>query len=150
MNWASSTIGAAKNSGVAAKVKSTDGAIGYVDFADATLATLKFAAVKNAAGTFITPSLAGATAAMAAAPVTADVTVTPMNSPGADAYPITSPTYIIVYATQTSHNQGAALKALLEYVLGTGQSKAAALNFAKLPDSLLAKATAQVAKIVIP
>jgi phosphate transport system substrate-binding protein len=150
VNWASSTIGAAKNSGVAAKVKSTNGAIGYVDFADATLAGLNTASVKNSAGTYVAPSLAGATAAMAAAPVTADVTVSPMNAPGADSYPITSPTYIIVYAKQTSHAQGTALKALLAYVLGTGQTKAAALHYAALPDSLATQAKAQLDKIQIP
>ena len=76
---------------------------------------------------------------MASAAVTADVTVSPMNAPGADAYPITSPTYIIVYEKQTDHDKGTALKALLEYVLGAGQSKAESLDFAKLPDALLAE-----------
>ena len=55
-----------------------------------------------------------------------------------------------MYQTQTNHAKGAALKALLEYVLSTGQSKASALNFAPLPPALLAKAKAQVDKIVIP
>jgi phosphate transport system substrate-binding protein len=150
VSWASTTIGANGNAGVAAKVKSTDGAIGYVDFSDATKSGLTFASVKNAAGTVVAPSLAGATAAMASAPVTPDVTVSPMNAPGADAYPITSPTYIIVYVNQTSHDKGTALKALLEYVLSTGQSKAAALDFAALPPALLTQAKAQLDKIVIP
>jgi phosphate transport system substrate-binding protein len=150
VNWASNTIGAAKNSGVAGKISGTEGAIGYVDFADATAASLKVASIKNSAGTFIAPSLAGATAAMAAATVSPDVTVSPMNASGAGSYPITSPTYILVYEKQTSHDKGTALKALLEYVLGTGQSKAAALNFAKLPDALLQKAKAQLDKIQIP
>jgi phosphate transport system substrate-binding protein len=150
VSWASTTIGASGNSGVAAKIKSSAGAIGYVDFADATQSGLKFASVKNAAGTVVAPTLAGATAAMDSAPVTADVTVSPMNAPGTDAYPITSPTYIIVYVNQSSHAKGAALKALLEYVLGPGQSKAAALDFAALPAALLTKAKAQLDKIVIP
>jgi phosphate transport system substrate-binding protein len=150
VSWASTTIGASGNSGVAAKIKSTGGAIGYVDFADATQTGLSLASVKNSAGTVVAPTLAGATAAMASATVTADVTVSPMNAPGADAYPITSPTYIIVYTTQTSHDKGEALKALLEYVLSTGQSKAAALDFAELPPALLTQAKAQVDKIVIP
>jgi phosphate transport system substrate-binding protein len=150
VNWATSTIGAEKNTGVADKIKSTEGAIGYVDFSDAKAAGLAFASVKNAAGKVVAPSLAGATAAMASAPISADVTVSPMNAPGADAYPITSPTYIIVYATQKDHAKGTALKALLEYVLGTGQDKAAGLDYAKLPDALLAKAKGQVTKIVVP
>ncbi|HEY5012812.1 MAG TPA: phosphate ABC transporter substrate-binding protein PstS [Acidimicrobiia bacterium] len=150
VNWASNTIGAAKNTGVAEKISSTDGAIGYVDFSDAKAANLTFASIKNAAGKVVAPTLAGATAAMASAPVTADVTVSPMNAPGTDAYPITSPTYMIVYENQTDHNKGTALKALLEYVLGAGQAKAESLDFAKLPDALLAKAKAQLDKIQIP
>jgi phosphate transport system substrate-binding protein len=150
VNWASTTIGAEKNTGVAGKIKSTDGAIGYVDFSDAKQAGLNFASVKNSAGTVVEPSLAGATAAMASAEVSADVTVSPMNAPGADAYPITSPTYIIVYDKQTDHNKGTALKALVTYVLGTGQAKAGELDFAKLPDALLTKAKAQLDKIQIP
>lgn len=150
VNWASNTIGAEKNTGVAEKIKGTDGAIGYVDFSDAKAAGLAFASIKNAAGTVVEPSLAGATAAMASAEVSADVTVSPMNAPGDDAYPITSPTYIIVYEKQTDHGKGTALKALLEYVLGAGQDKAESLDFAKLPAALLEKAKAQVSKIQIP
>ena len=150
VNWASSTVGAEKNTGVADKIKSTEGAIGYVDFSDAKAASLTFASIKNSAGKVVAPTLDGATAAMGSAEVTADVTVSPMNAPGADAYPITSPTYIIVYEKQVDHNKGTALKALLEYVLGAGQGKAADLDYAKLPDALLAKAKAQLDKIVIP
>jgi phosphate transport system substrate-binding protein len=150
VSWASTTIGASGNAGVAAKIKATSGAVGYVDFADATQTGLTFASVKNAAGQVVAPSLAGATAAMDSAAVTAAVTVSPMNAPGATAYPITSPTYIIVYEKQTSHDKGAALKALLEYVLGPGQATAASLDFAALPAALLAKAKAQLDKIQIP
>jgi phosphate transport system substrate-binding protein len=150
VSWASTTIGANGNAGVAAKVKSTSGAVGYVDFADATKTGLTFASVKNSAGTVVAPSLAGATAAMASATVTPAVTLSPMNAPGSDAYPITSPTYLIVYVNQGSYATGTALKALLEYVLSTGQSKAAALDFAELPPAQLAMARAQVDKIVVP
>ena len=150
VNWPTNTIGADKNTGVADKVKATDGAIGYVDYSDAVATELALASIKNAAGKVVEPTLEGATAAMASAEVSADVTVSPMNAPGADAYPITSPTYIIVYEKQTDHNKGTALKALLTYVLGAGQDKAEELDFAKLPDELLAKAKAQLDKIQIP
>ena len=101
------------NAGVAQTVSSTDGAIGYVDFSDAKAANLKFASIKNAAGTFVAPSLAGAAAAVASATIAADLTYSPLNEPGADAYPITSPTWIIVYAKQTDATKGKALKSFL-------------------------------------
>ena len=124
---------------MAEKIKGTDGAIGYVDFSDAKAPGLKFAVDQERGREGRRASLAGATAAMASAEVSADVTVSPMNAPGADAYPITSPTYIIVYEKQTDHDKGTALKALLTYVLGAGQDKAESLDFAKLPDALLAE-----------
>ena len=150
VSWASTTIGAEGNTGVAGKIKSTAGAVGYVDFSDATQAGLTVAAVKNSSGNFVEPSLDGATAALAGAEIAADVTISPLNTAGDDVYPITAPTYIIVYEKQSDHDKGTALKALLEYVLGAGQDKAASVDFAKLPDAVLEKAKAQLDKIQIP
>ena len=87
---------------------------------------------------------------MASAEVSADLTVSPMNAPGADAYPITSPTYIIVYEKQTDHDKGTALKALLDYVLGAGQAKAESLDFASCPTRCSRRPRPQVDKIQIP
>jgi ABC-type phosphate transport system substrate-binding protein len=138
------------NAGVAQAVSSTDGAIGYVDFSDAKAANLKFASIKNSAGTFLAPSLEGASAAVAATKVADDLTYSPLNASGATAYPITSPTWIIVYQRQTSATQGKALKTFLTYVLNQGQSMAEAVNFAKLPTALQQKAVAQLAMLQIP
>jgi ABC-type phosphate transport system substrate-binding protein len=138
------------NAGVAQIVSSTNGAIGYVDFSDAQAANLKFASVKNAAGSYVGASLAGASAAVGASTVAADLTYSPLNQPGADAYPITSPTWIIVYANQTDATKGAALKSFLSFVLNDGQALAEGANFAKLPESVRQKAVAQLAKLQIP
>ena len=51
-------------------------------------------------------------AAVASAKVAADLTYSPLNESGADAYPITSPTWIIVYAKQTDATKGKALKSV--------------------------------------
>ena len=58
VKWPTGT-GAAKNSGVAAAVKQTPGAIGYVEQAYALQNGFTYASVKNKAGTFIAPTLAG-------------------------------------------------------------------------------------------
>ncbi len=138
------------NAGVAQAISSTDGAIGYVDFSDAKAANLKFASIKNAAGSFVAPSLAGASAAIASAKIGADLTYSPLNEPGADAYPITSPTWIIVYAKQTDATKGLALKNFLTFALNDGQGLAESANFAKLPDTVRQQAVAQLAKLDIP
>jgi len=138
------------NAGVAQAISSTDGAVGYVDFSDAKAANLTFASIKNLSGSFVAPSLAGASAAVEATKVGADLTYSPLNQTGPTVYPITSPTWIIVYEKQTSATQGKALKAFLSYTLNEGQALAAGVNFAKLPTSLQQQAVAQLSKLQIP
>ncbi len=97
------TLGAATgngNQGVAQTVQSTDGAIGYVDYATAKAANLTVGSVKNKAGQPIAPTLASASAAVAAATVNPDLTYDPTDASATTAYPITSPTWIVVYKTQ--------------------------------------------------
>ena len=94
--------GGEKNSGVAQIVQQTDGAVGYVDLADATAAKLQFASIKNKDGKYVAPTVEGAAAAVAARTINADLSYDPINAAGADAYPITSPTWIIVYEKQTT------------------------------------------------
>jgi ABC-type phosphate transport system substrate-binding protein len=138
------------NAGVAQIVSSTDGAIGYVDFSDAKGANLKFASIKNSAGSYVEANLAGASAAVGAATVAPNLTYSPLNASGSDAYPITAPTWIIVYAKQTDATKGAALKSFLEFVLNDGQGLAESANFAKLPDALRQQAVDQLDKLQVP
>ena len=81
-----------------------------------------------------------------------DLTYSPIDTPGKGAYPITSPTWIIVMAKQTNHDTGTALKAFLDFVLTDGQdpSFTASVNYAPLPKSLDQKAIAQLAKLQVP
>ena len=101
VSWPTGTQGATGNSGVASLVKSTDGAVGYVDFSDANASSLTFASVKNSSGKFIKPNLVSASTAASGATVNANLTYDPINASGAASYPITSPTWILVYTTQT-------------------------------------------------
>ena len=139
------------NQGVAQTVQSTDGSIGYVDYATAKAANLTSASVKNSAGQTIAPTLAGASAALSTATVNADLTYDPTNASGPMAYPITSPTWIVVYKTQTDHNAGLALKTFLNYILTTGQTTTAMMaDYAPLQGDLLTKARAQLDNLVVP
>jgi phosphate transport system substrate-binding protein len=150
VSWGSSTQGATGNSGVAKLVQTTDGAIGYVDFSDAKASDLTFAAVKNSAGKFVPPNLVSAAAAAAGATVNADLTYDPINAAGAGAYPITSPTWIMVLADQSDAARGNAIKGFLNYIYGDGQKLASSLDYAPLPKKLLAMSKAQVKKVVVP
>jgi phosphate transport system substrate-binding protein len=148
--WPSDTQGAAGNAGVAGIVSDTEGAVGYVDFSDATAVGLTFANVQNAAGKFITPTTAGASLALEGATVNPDLTYDPLNASGAKAYPITAPTWLLVYTTQTDANKGAAIKAFLNYIYTEGQVLAPTVDYAPLSKGLLKQAKAQVNKITLP
>jgi phosphate transport system substrate-binding protein len=154
VQWPASTQGASGNGGVAQLVKATDGSIGYVDFSDAVAGELTYASVKNSTGKYIKPTTTSASAALEGLTINADLTFDPINASGATAYPITSPTWIMVYTTQTDVKKGAALKAFLGFIYGTGtnqgQQLAATVDYAPLPKTVLAKAKAQLSKIVIP
>ncbi len=150
VQWPAGTQGGSGNSGVANLVKSTDGAVGYVDYSDALASQLSFAVVKNSSGKFIKASLAGAQAAVQGATVNPDLTFDPINASGAKAYPITSPTWIVVYQTQSSADTGKAMKAFLDYIYADGQKLAKSVDYARLPANILKQAKAQVKKIVVP
>jgi phosphate transport system substrate-binding protein len=150
VEWPADTQAGNGNQGVAQIVKSTTGAVGYVDFSDAKAAGLQFASLKNAAGKIVAPTVDGASAALAATTVNADLTYNPLNASGDTSYPITSPTWIIVYKNQADKNKGAALKSFLTYLLNDGQKMASTLDYAPLPPSLQQKAVAQLSNLVVP
>ncbi|MBV9950766.1 MAG: phosphate ABC transporter substrate-binding protein PstS [Acidimicrobiia bacterium] len=147
VNWDSSTQGAEKNSGVATAIQGTDGAVGYVDLGDAAKAGLDVAAIKNKAGKFVKPTPAGSAAAAENATVNDDLTFDPINADGDAAYPITSPTYVLVLKTQSSAAKADLLKDYLKYVLTTGQGAAESVLYAKLPTDLAQKAVDQLDQI---
>jgi len=83
---------------VAQAVKSTLGAIGYVDDSAAAASGLTVASIKNKAGDFVAPAAAGATAAAASATLAADLTFNSVWQGGPTAYPITYPSWDLTYA----------------------------------------------------
>jgi phosphate transport system substrate-binding protein len=150
VNWPTNSQAGTGNPGVAQIVGQTDGSIGYVDFSDATSAKLKTASIKNKDGNFVAPTLAGAAAAVAATTVAPDLTYSPLNQAGGETYPITSPTWIIVYKKQTDKDKGSEIKAFLQYLLTDGQGLAETNNYAKLPEALRSQAQAQLSQLQIP
>jgi phosphate transport system substrate-binding protein len=150
VEWPSDTQAGNGNGGVAQIVHDTKGAIGYVDYSDAKAAGLKFANVKNKAGTYLAPTLDGASAAAAGATINADLSYDPLWADGATAYPIAAPTWILVYANQTDKVKGQTTKEFLRYILTDGQKTANAIDYAPLPKALADKAIAQLDQIKIP
>ena len=147
ISWPAASRGGNGNGGVAQIVKTTPGAIGYVDFSDAKAAGLTFASVKNKDGNYIAPSTQAATTAADNATVAPDLTFSCIWTPGAGSYPITYQSWDLVYQKQSSTNNTKMLKAYIGYLLGAGQQLLPGLNYAPLPASIDSKAKAQLDKI---
>jgi len=147
VKWPTGT-GAKGNAGVAGGIKQTDGAIGYVEQAYALQNNFTTADVKNKAGKFVPPTLASTSAAGQGLSVPADLRFSAINSPGPDAYPIASATFVIVYEDMCkagkSKDTAQRIVNFLNYGLGAGQDVAKQLQYAPLPASLRDKSQAKV------
>jgi phosphate transport system substrate-binding protein len=133
-------LGGKGNDGVAGQVKQIPGAIGYVELAYARQNNLAFAAIKNAAGSFVRPSVESATAAAdgIAAKLNAktDYRISIVNAPGTTVYPITSFTWLLLYQDQTDPIKGRKLVDFMRWALTSGQASAAPLDYAPLPRAI--------------
>ncbi|MEW6421815.1 MAG: phosphate ABC transporter substrate-binding protein PstS [Deinococcota bacterium] len=143
LQWPVGT-GAKGNDGVAGIVKSTPGALGYVELVYAKQNKLSYGSVQNRAGKFILADNGPAAAAALGVVIPADTRVSLTNSANAEAYPIASFTYVIFYQDQKYGNrteaQAKALKNLLTWMVTTGQQYNEGLDYAKLPANVVNKA----------
>jgi phosphate transport system substrate-binding protein len=147
IKWPSSARAGNGNPGVAQIVKSTSGAIGYVDYADAKASGLSMASVKNSSGAYIAPSPSSASAAADGATIASNLTFAAAWASGASSYPVTYQSWVLVYAAQPTSNDAALLKAYIGYLLGAGQQLLPNLGYAPLPSGLDQKAVAQLSQI---
>ena len=147
IKWPATARAGMGNGGVAQIIKSTPGAIGYVDYADAKAASLSFASIKNSSGNYIAPSPESASAAGSAITVSANLTFHAVDSPAPQAYPITYQSWVLVIQAQSNSNNAAMLKAYITYLLGDGQQLLSGLGYAPLPANILSMAQAQIPKI---
>ena len=150
VEWPADTQAGQGNGGVAQIVKSTKGAIGYVDLSDAKASGLKYAAVKNQSGKFVEPTTSAASAAGDGIEIKPNLLFSALNAKGDKSYPITCQTWVIVYAKQADKAKGEALKAYLKYLVKDGQKMLGELDYAPLPASLQDKAVKQLEKVSVP
>ncbi len=144
-------IGAKGNEGVAGQVKQTDGAIGYTELAYAKQNHLATAAIQNAAGEYVEPSIESATAAAAGIganlPANTDFRISIVNAPGAGAYPISSFTWLLVPRTIASARKQKQITDFLRWYLAKGEQSAASLDYAPLPQPIIAMLTSRIDSI---
>jgi phosphate transport system substrate-binding protein len=152
VQWPTGT-GAKGNAGVAGAVQQTVGAVGYVEQAYALTHNFTVASVKNKAGSFIAPSLASTSASGEGVTVPANLGIKVINSSAANAYPITSQTFVVVNKDLCKAGipgGEAAAKGVVKFVLyglGEGQAILSKADYAALPAAILAKSKEAVAAL---
>jgi phosphate transport system substrate-binding protein len=147
VSWPAGGIGSSGNTGVASSVNSTQYAVGYVELAYAVTNGMTEAAVQNPSGNYILPTLASTTAAAQAATnlpagSASWTNVNLLNTGDANAYPIVSFTYIIVYKElnvipNLTKQQATAVVQYLWYIIHDGQSLGPVLGYAPLPTNVV-------------
>jgi phosphate transport system substrate-binding protein len=144
-------LGGKGNEGVTQLIQSTPGAIGYIELIYAANNKIPFADIQNHDGKFVTASLASVTAAAAyaAANMPADFRVSITDAVGADSYPISSFTYLLVFKQQTDKAKGEQIVNFLKWALHDGQQYAPPLQYAPLPAKVVELEDKQVEEIQI-
>lgn len=144
-------LGGKGSEGVAGQVKQTPGAIGYVELSYAKQNRLPSALIRNTAGVWVAPTLESVTAAAAGVvsklPANSDYRVSIVNAPGKAAYPISSFTWILVYQHPKDATKGRAIANFLRWAYTSGESVAASLDYAPLPEAMIRRLDARLATI---
>lgn len=128
-------IGAKGSEGVTGQVRQLPGAIGYAEVAYADQNKIPYAAMKNAAGEFVLPTPDSVSAALSTATIPNDFRFSMVNAPGAKAYPIAGPSWVLIYQKQNG-DKGKHLVAFLRWAITDGQKISQTLDYAPLPDEL--------------
>jgi len=148
VNWPKRFVGAPKNDGVAAMIKQTPGAIGYIEYGYAEATGQPMAILQNKAGNYVKPGEETGKAALASAEFpttdlpghdgTPDLRVWVNDPEGDEAYPIATFTWMLMYQHQ-DEEKAALLREFIEYGLNQGQKDAPKMGYIPLPQNVKAK-----------
>jgi phosphate transport system substrate-binding protein len=140
VNWPVG-LGGKGNEGVTGLVKQTPNSIGYIELVYAVQNNIPFGKVQNAAGQYVKADLASVTAAAAGAAkdIPDDFRVSITNAPGAQSYPISSFTWLLIPAQIQDAAKRDAIKGFLKWMLTDGQGYNEGLTYAKLPKAVVDK-----------
>jgi phosphate transport system substrate-binding protein len=124
------------NAAVAQAITAQDGSIGYVELAYVVQNSMKQAALKNAAGKFVTASVDGATAAASSNTSVSPSNFSITNAPGDTSYPIAAFSWVFLRTSYSDANKGKAIAYLFKWLVTDGQADGKALQYAGLPSSV--------------
>jgi phosphate transport system substrate-binding protein len=132
-------VGGKGNEGVASYVKRIKGSIGYVEYAYALQNKMNHALLKNRDGRFVAPTSKNFQAAAAGADWShADgFYMVLTDQPGANSWPITGATFILVYKNQEKPATGKAVLSFFDWAYNNGGAMAEKLDYVPMPSSVV-------------
>ena len=149
VDWRGTVMLARGNEGVAARIKHSDGAIGYVEYHFARRLGLPMAHLQNRTGHFVEPTEASGQTALAR-----NATKMPPNRrlflpdpDGPDAYPIVTFSWLLLQERYPDAQKTAALKKFLAWSLTDGQSLSRELGYIPLPAEVASISLAAVDRV---
>jgi phosphate transport system substrate-binding protein len=139
VKWpAPTSVGGKGNEGVAANVTRTKGALGYVEYAYAKKNNISVMALQNKDGKFVMPGDETFAAAAAGANwfSVPGMGLSIVNQPGADAYPVTTASFILMYKEPADKAQSVEVLKFFDWAFKNGKQMASDLDYVPLPDVL--------------
>jgi phosphate transport system substrate-binding protein len=147
VQWVEGTIGSRGNEGVTAQVLQQPGAIGYLESTYAVENKLATASLQNKAGNYVQANTATVTEAISALTLPENLLGFIPDPEGANAYPIVTYSWLLLYKTYNDPQQSRALKELLNWCVTEGQKFAEPLSFVPLSSDLVPRVQAALAQI---
>jgi phosphate transport system substrate-binding protein len=146
--WPEGTIGAPKNDGVAAQIKQTPGAIGYIEYGFVKQAKLPAALLQNKDGNFVGPDIKNAAASLASSTMPENLIAWLSDPAGPESYPIVTYTWLLCYKDYASKPEIVKpLKDVIRYCLTDGQKASAEMGYIPLPEEVTSKVIAALDNI---
>jgi len=134
-------VGGKGNDGVASLMASIPGSIGYLEYTYALqkIDKISFGVVQNSAGKFVSPNSETFQDAASSADWknTKDFFLIMTDAPGANAYPITATTFVLMYKQPKSSESTAITVDFMRWSLESGQPLAESLDYVPLPSALV-------------
>ena len=132
-------IGAKGNEGVASMVKQTDGAIGYVEYAYAKQNNIMYVGLQNKDGKAVVPKIESFQAAAANADWAnaKGYYVILTDEPGADSWPITGASFILMYKDPKDPATSAEALKFFDWAYKNGAQMAIDLDYVPMPESVV-------------
>jgi phosphate transport system substrate-binding protein len=132
VNWPTGA-GGKGNEGVAAFVGRLPNSIGYVEYAYVKQNKMTYALMQNAAGQFVAPEDKAFKAAAAGAKWAESFYQILTNQPGAESWPITGATFILMHKVQDKPAQAQATLKFFEWAYKNGDKTADDLDYVPMP-----------------